>query len=103
MQYTLFAIPIALWLAGLVACALAVRFARKPGFPRFVPALLLAGTALLLGYLGTAQFRFEYSQTVNGVRTQHLDSRWLSYSSLALGAAVLVYVLWRRFAARKTP
>jgi hypothetical protein len=68
-----------------------------------VPALLLSGVALLLGYLGTAHFRFEYSETVNGVRKLHLDSRWLSYSSLALGGAVLVYVLWRRVATKERP
>jgi len=51
------AIAAALWLAGIVACVVAIKWSRACRGRRFTGALLLVAGALAIGYLGTQDWR----------------------------------------------
>lgn len=93
--YALFAVAAILWLFSLAACAVALLCCCFPGRRRSTIAIVLSGLAILIGYLGTAQFHVTYSRTVNNSHWS-IDSRWFFIAPLVLGALALALAIWRR-------
>ena len=90
---------VALWLASLVACALAWRFsfvAKHCGV-----SIILSVAALAMGYLGLTRFHLSGSKTVNGETQWSFNSRWFFIATLTLGALTLAYTIWKH--RRTTP
>jgi hypothetical protein len=91
--YLLFGIALLLWLAGLIACVVAVRWSIGPVPRRRWLALALALLALAIGYYEFQHFQFSYAQTANG-ETWSIQSRWFFIALCVLGViSVCVAVL----------
>jgi len=92
----LLGIVAALWVASLIACAVAFRWSFLSVPKRFASAVILSLAALVIGYVGLMHFHFAASRTVNGQTQWRIDSRWFFIATLAFGAATLIYTLWKR-------
>ena len=89
----LLGIAAALWLASLVACAVAWRFSFVA--KHFGAAIILSLAALFMGYLGLMHVQISGSKTVNGVTQWSYNSRWFFITTLVLGALTLAYAFWK--------
>lgn len=78
-----------LWLASLVACAIAF-FAR-----RFLTSLILCLTALAFGYLGLTHYQLKASKTVNGQLVWSLNSHWFFVATVVLSLLALAFTVWK--------
>jgi hypothetical protein len=85
-----------LWLASLIACAVAFRWSFLSVPRRFTAAVVLSSAALVAGYVGLMHFHFAASRTVNGQTRWRIDSKWFFIATLVFGAATLIYTLWKR-------
>jgi hypothetical protein len=63
---------------------------------RFLPAFILCFLALVIALVGWTRFSFNWSETVNGVVTWRLDSKWLFEASLVVGTLALGFVICRK-------
>ena len=96
MEFNLpFGIAAGLWVLGMVACVLALRwsFSRRR---RCVGAIISSLGALLIGYLGMTQLRITASKSVNGQVQWRFDSRWFFVALLLLAVFTLACALWKR-------
>ena len=93
--YILAAVAAAVWLAGMMCGALALRWSCCEIPRRFTASVILAAVALGVGYLGLHS-HITYSRTVNG-RGWSIDAKWFYLAPLVLGAVALGLALWRRF------
>jgi threonine/homoserine/homoserine lactone efflux protein len=86
------------WLAGVVACIVAIRWSHLSARGRSMPAIVLSIAALAIAYFGTAKFGVTSTTTDDaGHVRSHFDSRWLFMGLLVLGAVALVYTIWRKW------
>jgi hypothetical protein len=95
MEFNLpFGIAAGLWVLGVVACLLALRwtFSQRR---RFAAAIISSLGALLIGYLGMTQFRITASKAVNGQVQWRFDSRWFFIALLLLAAFTLACAVWK--------
>jgi hypothetical protein len=89
--HALFGVGAAFWLISIMACVLAFRWSFLSVRRRFLPAVILAISALVIGYLGMTRFHIVYSKTVNGQLRWRFDSRWFFIVPLVLGVTALAY------------
>ena len=85
-----------LWLASIVACVVALRWTFLSVPRRFLAAVVLSLTAILLGYLGLTRFHVDASRTVNGQTQWRFDSKWFFIVTLVFAGATLIYSLWKQ-------
>ena len=93
--YLLAAVAVVVWLVAVGCGLVSLRFGWQQPPRRFVAAIVLAGVALAIGFLGR-NFHITYSQTVNG-RGWKMDSSWFFWVPLILGGVALGLALWRRW------
>ena len=87
------------WLTGIAAAMLAIRWSLWSVRRRFWPAVILSFMSLAIAYVGITRVNFNSTRTVNGHVTWRFDSRWLFMASLVLGIFALGCTLWKK---RKT-
>lgn len=90
------ALAAALWLAGIAACVVALKWSRACRGRRFTGALLLGAGALAIGYLGYTRFELTYAKTVNG-QGWSVSSKWFFLALILLATVSLLVVCWNRF------
>jgi hypothetical protein len=100
--YVLLGIAAALWLLGLLACGLAIRWSVSLAPGRRWAALALSLIAAAIGYYELHHFQFGYSQTVND-RTWSLQSKWFFITLCVLGAACVCVAIAGLARRRPTP
>jgi hypothetical protein len=94
--YVYFAGLAVFWLFSIVASVVAIRWSFLSVRGRFLPAVILLLSALVIAYLGITRFHFDSTTTVNGHVKWRFDSRWLFIASLVLGVFALVYTIWKK-------
>lgn len=94
--YVFVAVATALWLAGITACLVALRWSSPCRVPRFGAALVLCAGALVVGYLGFTKLQMTFTRTVNG-QGWSISSKWFFLALILLAAVSLSIVCWRRF------
>ena len=94
-QALLFATVI-LWLAICGAVVMSLLWCLPGRRPRFFGAMILAAFAAVASIAGFVLMRVNYTQTVNGQTSLHLDSRWFFAAAFLLAVAAFVNALrWR--------
>lgn len=90
-----------LWLAICGAVFQSVIWCRAGRRPCFVGAMFLSALAAGASIAGFLFLRVNYTQTVNGQTTLHLDSRWFFIASFIVAIVAFAIALrWRlRFGA----
>lgn len=90
-----------LWLATFGAAVQSVLWCRPGHRPRFVGAVILSALAAVASIAGFILLRVNYTQSMDGPTTLHLDSRWFFAASGLLDIAAFANALrWRlRFGA----
>jgi hypothetical protein len=91
----LIGIVAALWLASIVACALAWRWSFAGVANRFIASVILSLAALIMGFLGLTHFQIKASKTVNGQTQWSFNSKWFFIATLILAALTLAYTVWK--------
>lgn len=91
-QALLFATAI-LWLAICGAVLQSVIWCLAGRRPRFVGAMVLSAMAAGASIAGFFFLRVNYTQTVNGQTTLHLDSRWFFIASCIVAIAAFANAL----------
>lgn len=85
-----------LWLAICGAVVFALLWCLPGRRPRFIGAMILAALAAGASIAGFVLLRVNYTQTVNGQSSLHLDSRWFFAAAFLLAVAAFVNALrWR--------
>jgi hypothetical protein len=84
-----------LWLASIIACALAWRWSFAGAANRFVASIILSLAALTLGYVGLTRFHLSASKTVNGQTQWSFNSKWFFIATLILATLTLAYTIWK--------
>lgn len=90
----------ALWVASVVACALAFRWSRRSAPRRFWAAVVLSAAAVFIGYYGLTHFKFAASKTVNGHTQWSINSKWFFIATLILATLTLAYTVWKQWRAQ---
>jgi hypothetical protein len=103
MTYQIFiGVIVVVWLASIAAALCAFGWGFMATRRRFWLAIILSVVALVISYLGLTHFSFAYSQTVNGVVTSSLNSKWFFIASLLLGTLALLCTIWKKWKSPET-
>jgi hypothetical protein len=100
--YTFIAIATVLWLAGVTACFVTLRWSTSCPVTRFPATLILSAAALAIGYLGFTKFQVTFTRTVNG-NGWSISSKWFFLALILLAAVSLSIACWKRFRQNRNP